>query len=113
MELPAGTPRRLTSGNAHEFQPAWSPDGKSIAYVAWSSQGGQLWRIAAAGGAPVQLSKSLAGFSNPAWSPDGPKIVLLPGNAFVPEKSTFHGGQTANSALLWVPSEGGEANLLL
>src|SRR5258708_29454150 len=103
MELPAGTPRRLTSGNAHEFQPAWSPDGKSIAYVAWSSQGGQLWRIAAAGGSPVQLSKSLAAYSNPAWSPDGTQIVLLRRHAYDPPNSTFHCGQTANSDLVGGP----------
>ena len=31
---------------AREFQPAWSPDGKSIAYVTWSNEGGQLWKVA-------------------------------------------------------------------
>src|SRR5205814_2392998 len=82
MDLPGGRPQRLTTGNAREFQPAWSSDGKSIAYVTWSSDGGQLWKIPAAGGTPVQLSKSLAVYSNPAWSPDGTKIVLLRGNAY-------------------------------
>ena len=71
LDIPGGKPQRLTSGNAREFQPAWSPDGKSIAYVTWSSAGGQLWKIPAAGGTPQQLSKSLAVYSNPAWSPDG------------------------------------------
>src|SRR5437899_1230955 len=113
MDLPTGTPRRLTSGNAHEFQPAWSPDGKNIAYVTWSSQGGQLWKIPVAGGSPVQLSKSLAVYSNPAWSPDGTKLVLLRGNAYDRENSTFDGGQTANADLVWVPADGGDANLIL
>ena len=71
MDLPHGQPQRLTSGNGHEFQPAWSPDGKFIAYVTWSSEGGQLWKVPSSGGTPVQLSKSLAVYSNPAWSPDG------------------------------------------
>src|SRR5260370_26190210 len=79
MDLPAGKPQRLTSGNAHEFQPAWSPDGKSIAYVTWSSDGGQLWKIPSSGGTPVQLSKSRAVYSNPAWSPDASRIGLLRG----------------------------------
>ncbi len=113
MELPAGKPQRLTSGDAREFQPAWSPDGKSIAYVTWSREGGQLWKIPATGGTPVQLSKSLAVYSNPAWSPDGAKIVLLRGNAYDRENSTFDGGQTANADLVWIPAEGGEANLIL
>src|SRR6266704_1799777 len=113
MDLPTGTPRRLTSGSAREFQPAWSPDGKSIVYVTWSSDGGQLWKIPAAGGSPVQLSKSLAVYSNPAWSPDGTKIVFLRGNAYDRENSAFDGGQTENADLIWIPADGGDANLIL
>jgi Tol biopolymer transport system component/imidazolonepropionase-like amidohydrolase len=113
MDLPHGQPQRLTSGNGHEFQPAWSPDGKFIAYVTWSSEGGQLWKVPSGGGTPVQLSKSLAVYSNPAWSPDGSKIVALRGNAYDRENGEFDGGQTGNADLVWIPSEGGEANLIL
>jgi len=113
MDLPAGKPQRLTTGSAHEFQPGWSPDGRSIVYVTWSSDGGQLWKIPAAGGTPVPLSKSLAVYSNPAWSPDGTKIVLLRGNAYDRENSTFDGGQTENADLIWIPADGGDANLIL
>ncbi len=113
LDLAGGKPQRLTSGSAHEFQPAWSPDGKSIVYVTWSSDGGQLWKIPAAGGTPVQLSKSLAVYSNPAWSPDGTKIVLLRGNAYDRENSTIDGGQTGNADLIWIPADGGDTNLIL
>jgi Tol biopolymer transport system component len=113
MDLPHGQPQRLTSGNGHEFQPAWSPDGKFIAYVTWSSEGGQLWKVPSGGGTPVQLSKSLAVYSNPAWSPDGSKIVALRGNAYDRENSEFDGGQTGHADLVWIPSDGGEANLIL
>jgi Tol biopolymer transport system component len=113
LDLPSGKPQRLTTGNAHEFQPAWSPDGKTIAYVTWSSEGGQLWKVPVTGGTPQQLSKSLAVYSNPAWSPDGTKIVALRGNAYDRENSEFDGGQTANADLVWIPAEGGDANLIL
>jgi Tol biopolymer transport system component len=113
LDLPGGKPQRLTSGNAREFQPAWSPDGKFLAYVTWSSVGGQLWKISAAGGEPVPLSKSLGVYSNPAWSPDGTRIVLLRGNAYDRENSTFDGGQTENADLVWIPANGGDANLIL
>jgi dipeptidyl aminopeptidase/acylaminoacyl peptidase len=102
----------LTNGNAREFQPGWSLDGKPIAYVTWSSEGGKLWKVPAAGGTPQQLSKSLAVYSNPAWSPDGAKIVVLRGNAYDRENSEFD-GQTANADLAWIPAEGGDANLIL
>jgi Tol biopolymer transport system component len=113
LDLPGGKPQRLTSGNSREFQPAWSPDGKSIAYVTWSSEGGQLWKVSAAGGTPQQLSKSLALYSNPAWSPDGTKIVALRGNAYDRENRDFDRGQTANADLVWIPASGGDANLIL
>jgi Tol biopolymer transport system component len=113
MDLPDGKPKRLTSGNAREFEPAWSPDGKSIVYVTWSSEGGGLWKIPAAGGTPTQLSKTTALYSNPVWSPDGSRIVLLRGNAYDRENSTFDRGQTANADLVWTPADGGDASLIL
>jgi Tol biopolymer transport system component len=113
MDLPGGKPQRLTSGNARQFQPTWSPDGKSIAYVTWSNQGGQLWNIPATGGTPQQLTKSFALYSNPVWSPDGTRIVALRGNAYDRENREFDGGQTFNADLVWIPVEGGEANLIL
>jgi len=113
FDLPNGKPQRLTSGDSTEFQPAWSPDGKWIAYVSWSNEGGQLWKISASGGQPQQLSKSLAVYSNPVWSPDGTRIVLLRGNAYDRENSGFDGGQTDNADLVWIPAEGGDANLIL
>ena len=113
MDIPSGTPHRLTSGNAREFQPAWSPDGSSIAYVTWSSEGGELWKVAASGGTPQQLSKSLGLYSNPVFSPDGTRIVALRGNAYDRDMSEFDDGQTPNADLIWIPADGGEANLIL
>ncbi len=113
MDIPGGKPERLTSGNAREFQPAWSPDGRSIAYVTWSSTGGQLWKVGASGGTPQQLSTSAALYSNPVWSPDGTRIVALRGNAYDRDMSEFDSGQTSNADLVWIPAEGGDAHLIL
>jgi Tol biopolymer transport system component len=113
MDIPSGKPQRLTIGNAREFQPAWSPDGKSVVYVTWSSAGGQLWKVPAAGGTPQQLSTSAALYSNPVWSPDGTKIVVLRGNAYDRENLQFDSGQTRNADLVWIPAGGGSANLIL
>ncbi len=113
LDMPSGKPIQLTNGNARAYQPAWSPDGKWLAYVSWTAEGGQLWKIPAAGGAPQQLSKSLGVYSNPSWSPDGSRIVLLRGNAYDRDNSAFDGGQTGNADLIWIPSAGGDANLIL
>jgi Tol biopolymer transport system component len=113
MEIPGGKPERLTSGDAREFQPAWSPDGKWIAYVTWSNGDGELWKVPASGGTPVHLSKTNGVYSNPAWSPDGTRIVFLRGNAYDRENSGFDSGQTPNADLMWIPAEGGDVNLIL
>ncbi len=113
LDMLNGKPVQLTSGAMRAYQPAWSPDGKWIAYVSWTSEGGQLWKIPASGGTPQQLSKSLGVYSNPAWSPDGTRIALLRGNAYDRENSAFDGGQTGNADLIWISADGGDSNLIL
>ncbi len=47
---PGATPKRLTSGDAREFKPVWSPDGRWIAFVTWSmDEGGHIWKVRARG----------------------------------------------------------------
>jgi Tol biopolymer transport system component len=113
MDIPDGKPQRLTSGNAREFEPAWSPDGRSIAYVTWSNGSGQIWKVSAGGGTPQQLTKTSALYSNPVWSPDGTRIVALRGNNYDREHEGIDVGQTRNADLAWIPAEGGDANLIL
>jgi Tol biopolymer transport system component len=114
MDIPGGKPQRvIPQSGTREFQPAWSPDGKWITYVTWSNQGGQLWKVPASGGKPRQLSKTSAVYSDPAWSPDGARIVALRGNVYDRENSEFDRGQTTNADLVWIPADGGDANLII
>src|SRR5262249_28192048 len=113
LDLPTGKPQRLTSGSSTEFQPTWPPDGKWTAYVSWTPQGGQPWKIPAAGGTPTQLSKSLAVYSDPVFSPDSSRIVFLRGNAYDRENNGFDGGQTFNADLVWISADGGEPRFIV
>jgi Tol biopolymer transport system component len=70
MSIPGGKPVRITSGDSREFHPAWSPDGKWLAYVTWSTAGGHIWKIRTNGrGAPKQLTRVPGYYRNPVWSP--------------------------------------------
>ena len=81
MDLPSGTPKRLTDSTAGEFMPAWSPDGRYVAYVTWSREGGHINRIATDGNARAeQLTRRAAYYSNPVYSPDSSKIVFVSGS---------------------------------
>lgn len=77
MDLPDGSPRRLTRSSAPEFHPSWSPDGRSIVYVTWGAKGGHIWRVNAKGGEPQQLTRVAAYYTDPIISADGKSVVAL------------------------------------
>lgn len=54
---------------------AWSPDGKTIAFISNISGRNNLWLVPVEGGWPVQLTISDQRQSSPAWSPDGKWIA--------------------------------------
>jgi Tol biopolymer transport system component len=48
LPLAGGSSRQLTFDQSHKTQPAWSPDGRRLAFTVWSYEV-QFWQIAAAG----------------------------------------------------------------
>lgn len=70
--------RQLTTGDDSDVDPAWSPDGKQIAYTARANGNFDIWLIPAAGStAPIQLTSKALNNKQPAWSPDGTKIAFI------------------------------------
>ena len=76
-----GAPRDLTAtSNADEDHPAFSPDGRSIAYTSDASGEHQLVVRPVAGGPERQLTHFASGFLYmPVWSPDGRWIAIPDG----------------------------------
>ena len=62
---------QVTNDGKQNIEPAWSPDGKWIAYHSVAQHG--IWLLPVAGGPPHRLS---AFGSGPAWSPDGRQIAF-------------------------------------
>ncbi|MEK6320567.1 MAG: amidohydrolase family protein [Acidobacteriota bacterium] len=132
MDLPSGSPRRLTDSPFGEFMPAWSPDGRYVAYVTWSREGGHIYRASSGGGSrPEQLTRRPAHYANPVYSPDSSKIVfgsgatadqlfadltihdpdVLPDATMDPGEITGI-GQSTGVDLRWIPATGGDTTLI-
>lgn len=108
-------PKRLTSTNSWEFKPTWSPDGQWIAYVTWAMDGGHIWKVRADGsGEPQQLTRVPAFYTDIVFSPDGSRVVGLRGNEYM-RHQTFSefGGLRIPLDLVWLPSGGGDVELIV
>jgi dipeptidyl aminopeptidase/acylaminoacyl peptidase len=69
------SPRQLTTKEGSS-QPAWSPDGKQIAFVRLAEGKPQIFLLSLEGGEATQLTKFKYGAGTPKWSPDGKKVLF-------------------------------------
>ncbi|PIF62556.1 S9 family peptidase [Flavobacterium sp. 11] len=69
-------PVQLTTNKDGATRPAWSPDGKQIAFTRSVEDKTQIFILSMEGGEPMQLTKHKYGASNPKWSPDGKRILF-------------------------------------
>ena len=77
LDLSSGETRQMTSGRAVDGSAAWSPDGKSIAFLSDRDGSTQLHLLPADGGEARQLTAFKRGIGGSvAWSPDGGKIAF-------------------------------------
>jgi dipeptidyl aminopeptidase/acylaminoacyl peptidase len=85
-----GQTRQITQTKGCEFDPVWSPDGRSIAYTATRrdittidsvAEDAHLWVISADGGRARELATEQdRRVRDPRWSPDGRTILYLAGD---------------------------------
>ncbi|MEO8019150.1 MAG: S9 family peptidase [Pseudomonadota bacterium] len=91
VELATGKARQLTSGERDHWRPAWSPDGKSIAYTAkdrGETDRDSNYEVFVQGvdaGEPKKISTSRGADNDPdwgarpSWSPDSRRVLWLEG----------------------------------
>ena len=66
---------RLSDFAGIEDTPAFSPDGKSVAFVSDSTGSRQVWIRLLAGGPPLQVTRGDGDHLNPRWSQDSASIL--------------------------------------
>jgi Tol biopolymer transport system component/imidazolonepropionase-like amidohydrolase len=113
-EADGSSPVRLTDADVTEQHPAWSPDGRWIAYVTWDGTGGSIMRVPADGtGMPERLTTRQATYLTPAWSPDGSRIVALrgPARAYLESPTAGAAGQAVDE-IVWIPADGGALTVI-
>ena len=79
MDTNGSNPRRLTNNLRQDTNPAWSPDGKHIAYTSTIDRNQEIYVMDADEGKPLRLTNSgNVHIHNwkPSWSPDGRRIAF-------------------------------------
>ena len=71
-----GSAKQITWSKENSTQPAWSPDGKTLAFVRSVNEKPQIFLLSLSGGEAMQLTKIKSGASGPVWSPDGKQIAF-------------------------------------
>ena len=106
---------QITSGDYDDSQPAWSPDGRLIAFVSNRTEepdansNSDIWVVAAdnpdAGATLLRITDNPGSDSSPAWSPDGRYIAHT--SVTEPEIIWY-----ATQHLAIAPASGGPARVL-
>jgi TolB protein len=69
--------KQLLTSTQPIMSPAWSPDGKSVAYVSFETGRAAIFNQQITSGARQQLTNFTGLNGAPAWSPDGSKLALV------------------------------------
>ncbi len=68
--------RQLTSHEANDTDPAWSPDGKHIYFLSSRNGSSQVWRIALDGGEAIQVTRLPVDVGTFRITPKGDGLVI-------------------------------------
>lgn len=104
-----GALSRLTRTEHGAFEPAVSPDGRSIAYVSTHDGNPELYLMGADGSEPRRLTEWRRDDMAPRWSPDGKRLAFLrreQGGERLFVLELHEGGRVSEQRLL--PTEPGE-----
>lgn len=78
-------PKPLLISREPIMSPAWSPDGKQLAYVSFENHRSQIYVVDIVSGQRRLISKRPGINGSPAWSPDGTKLAYVLSNQNTPK----------------------------
>lgn len=76
MDADGRNPVRLTTNDAVDHRPEWSPDGRRIAFHSTRDGDQEIYVMNADGSDQVRLTTSPGEDGHPSWSPDGRRLVF-------------------------------------
>ncbi len=84
--IDGGASLRLTDSSAIDSSPAWSPDGRNIAFLRYQRGSAGVYLVPPIGGpegkiADVRIPRRRGVLRNLAWSPDARHLALIEGSA--------------------------------
>ncbi|HEY2322603.1 MAG TPA: S9 family peptidase [Thermoanaerobaculia bacterium] len=123
LPVSGGASRTITDGAKQDEGPAWSPDGKWIAYVSnRDTAAKQVWLYDVTAGTQKRVSNLDGGASSVKWMPDGKGVIVVSDVDVEPAPKThariitsllyrhWNAWQSpSRSHILYVPLDGGAA----
>ena len=106
-----GEARKLTSHQAYDYAPVWSPDGKTIAFASDRFGNFDIYTISVKGGVPVRLTTNSAKETPWTFTPDG-KSILFTARIQDPASSVLF-PKSSMTELYSVSIEGGRPEQIL
>jgi len=81
LPIEGGEATRITSGQAYDMQPRYSPDGTKLVFVSDRDGSENVWMADADGTNPKALtSTERESYMSPVWTPDGEYLIAAKGS---------------------------------
>jgi TolB protein len=76
VSVDGGPERRLTDRPRYDVDPAFSPDGRRIAFVSNTDGNAEIYVMNADGSGILRLTRDTSNDFYPHWSPDGKTLIF-------------------------------------